>query len=174
MTDSAAIQVTFKTSAPERASYAFFFLGQNIIFMLALMFLNLFYTDVLGISAAAVGVLFLEPTARTWDAVNDPILGTIVDRCDFKDGKFIPWIKAVNILLPVMTLLLFINPSLGSEGNLVYAYVTYIVWGMVYTLCDVPIFALSTAMTDKPLERVVILTWGRIAVELRQKADSSN
>ena len=152
---------SLETSRIERTSYGLFFLGQNIIFMLALMFLNLFYTDVLGISAAAVGLLFL--IARTWDAINDPILGTIVDRCNFKGGKFLPWLKTVNVLLPLATFALFVNPNLGSTGTLIYAYVTYILWGMIYTLCDVPIFALSTAMTRNQDERVIILTWGRIA-----------
>ena len=154
----------FETRRVERASYGAFFVGQNIIYFLMLQFLNLFYTDVVGIGAAAVGILFF--VARTWDAVNDPILGSIVDRADFKGGKFLPWIKMVNIALPFMTALLFINPGWGAAGNLAYAYATYIVWGMVYTLCDVPIFALSTAMTKNPNERVVLLTWGRVAALL--------
>jgi len=154
----------FETRRGERASYGAFFVGQNIIYFLMLQFLNLFYTDVVGIGAAAVGILFF--VARTWDAVNDPILGSIVDRADFKGGKFLPWIKMVNIALPFITVLLFINPGWGAAGNLAYAYATYIVWGMVYTLCDVPIFALSTAMTKNPNERVVLLTWGRVAALL--------
>ncbi len=153
--------MNFHTSLKERASYGAFFLGQNIIYMLMLQFLNLFYTDVLGIGAAAVGILFF--IARTWDAVNDPILGSIVDRANFKGGKFLPWIKTVNIILPLSTALLFFNPDWSGTGNLAYAYATYILWGMIYTLCDVPIFALSTAMTKNTHERVVILTWGRVA-----------
>jgi GPH family glycoside/pentoside/hexuronide:cation symporter len=150
-----------ETSKTERAAYGFFFVGQNIIYLLMLQFLNLFYTDVVGISATAVGVLFL--VARTWDAINDPMLGVIIDRTNFKGGKFLPWIKAVNILLPLATIVIFINPDLSDSASLLYAYVTYIVWGMIYTLCDVPIFALSTAMAKSSEERVLILTWGRVA-----------
>jgi sugar (glycoside-pentoside-hexuronide) transporter len=153
--------MNFESSRGERASYGLFFAGQNIIYLLMLQFLALFYTDVVGIGAALVGVLFL--VARIWDAVNDPMLGSIVDRAKFKGGKFLPWIKAVNIVLPIATILIFINPHLGAAGNLAYAYVTYIIWGMVYTLCDVPIFALSTAMAKNSNERVIILTWGRVA-----------
>ena len=156
--------MNYETTRVERASYGLFFVGQNIIYLLMLQFLNLFYTDVLGINAISVGVLFL--VARSWDAINDPILGGIVDRCNFKGGKFMPWIKVVNLLLPLMTLLIFIDPNLGESGNLVYAYATYIIWGMVYTLCDVPIFALSTAMATNSNERVIILTWGRVAAIL--------
>ncbi|WP_342805090.1 glycoside-pentoside-hexuronide (GPH):cation symporter [Alteromonas sp. M12] len=150
-----------ESSRTERASYGAFFLGQNILFMLVFQFLNLYYTDVLGIGAAAVGILLL--VARTWDAVNDPILGSIVDRCDFKGGKFLPWIKGVNFILPLSTIALFFNPNWGPDGNLLYAYASYILWGMIYTLCDVPIFALSSVMTKNSHERVIILTWGRLA-----------
>ncbi len=153
--------MNFESSSSERASYGLFFAGQNIIYFLMLQFLALFYTEVVGIGAAAVGVMFL--VARIWDAVNDPILGSIVDRTKFKGGKFLPWIKAVNIILPIATILIFFNPNLGATGNLIYAYVTYIVWGMIYTLCDVPLFALSTAMAKNSNERVIILTWGRVA-----------
>ena len=154
----------FETRRVERASYGAFFFGQNVIYFLMLQFLNLFYTDVVGIAAGAVGIMFF--VARTWDAVNDPILGSIIDRADFKGGKFLPWIKMVNFALPLMTVLLFINPQWGDRGNLLYAYATYIVWGMIYTLCDVPIFALSTAMSKNSNERVILLTWGRVAALL--------
>lgn len=151
----------FLTSRAERLSYGGYFLGQNIIFMIVLQFLMIFYTDVVGIGAAAVGILF--GIARTWDAVNDPLLGILVDKANPKKGKFKPWVNAVIPLIPLVTVFLFINPRLGSTGNLIYAYVTYIIWGMVYTVSDVPIFALATVMTDKVDERTTLITYGRIA-----------
>jgi len=151
----------YVTSKKERLSYGGYFLGQNIIFMIVLQFLMLFYTDVIGISAASVGILFF--IARTWDAVNDPMLGILVDKMNPKKGKFKPWISAVILLMPIATIFLFINPNLGGSGNLAYAYVTYIIWGMVYTISDVPIFALATVMTPNNDERVTLITFGRVA-----------
>lgn len=154
-------KLNFVTSRKERLSYGGYFLGQNIIFMIVLQFLMLFYTDEVGLGAAAVGLMFF--VARTWDAINDPMLGILVDKTNPKKGKFKPWINAVIILMPIATILLFINPKLGGTGNLVYAYVSYILWGMIYTISDVPIFALATVMTDNVDERVSLITYGRIA-----------
>jgi len=154
-------KLVFRTSKIERLSYGSYFLGQNIIFMIVLQFLMMFYTDVVGIGAAAVGVMF--GIARTWDAVNDPLLGIIVDKVNPKKGKFKPWVNAVIPLMPLVTIFLFINPRFGDTGNLVYAYITYVIWGMVYTISDVPIFALVTVMTDKVYERTTLITYGRIA-----------
>lgn len=151
----------FRTSKKERFSYGSYFLGQNIIYMIVLQFLMLFYTDVVGIGAATVGILF--GVARTWDAINDPMLGMLVDKSNPKKGKFKPWINAVIPLMPLVTVFLFINPNMGAQGNLIYAYVTYIIWGMVYTISDVPIFALATVMTDQVDERTSLITYGRVA-----------
>lgn len=151
----------YKTSRGERLSYSSYFVGQNIIFMFVLQFLTIFYTDVIGLSAAAVGTLFL--VARMWDAINDPILGAIVDKVHFKKGKFKPWINGVIFLMPIATIALFFNVGNGGTTSLVYAYITYILWGMIYTISDVPIFALATVMTDNMDERVKIISGGRLA-----------
>jgi len=154
----------FLTSRPERLSYAGYFVGQNIAFMFVLSFLTLFYTDVVGLSTGAVATLFL--VARVWDAINDPILGAIVDRTTPKKGKFKPWISATIIAMPVATILVFWNIKGSGTVNLTYAYITYIIWGMIYTISDVPIFALATSMTDRVDERVTLISWGRLAAGL--------
>lgn len=151
----------FLTSRGERISYGGFFVGQNIIYMLVLSFLAQFYTDEMGLAPAAVATLFL--IARVWDAVNDPMLGALVDKCNFKSGKFKPWINAVAILMPLVTIAVFYNINGSETTNLIYAYVTYILWGMIYTVSDVPIFALATAMTDNLDERVSIISIGRLS-----------
>lgn len=151
----------FRTTKMERFSYGSYFLGQNIIYMIVLQFLMLFYTDEVGLGAASIGIMF--GVARTWDAINDPMLGILVDKSNPKKGKFKPWINAVIPLMPLATVFLFINPGLGAQGNLIYAYVTYIIWGMIYTISDVPIFALATVMTDQVDERTSLITYGRVA-----------
>lgn len=151
----------YVTSLKERMAYGGFFIGQNIIIIFVISFLTIFYTDEVGLSTSAIATLFF--IARIWDAVNDPILGGIVDRTTPRKGKFLPWIKAVSILMPIVTLLTFYKISGNGTINLVYVYISYILWGMVYTVSDVPIFALATTMTDNVNERVTIMSIGRFA-----------
>lgn len=154
------IREKFVTKRSERVAYAGYFMGQNLIYFLVYQFLMLFYTDVVGIAAGAVGTMFL--IARIFDAVNDPIMGIIVDKTNSKNGKFIPWIKLVIFLMPLVTFLLFIKVGNGGLNSLIYAYITYILWGMIYTISDVPIFALATVMTKNSNERVTLISIGRI------------
>lgn len=150
-----------RTSLKERLSYGGFFVGQNIIYILVMQYLMLFYTDYVGLSTAAIGTMFL--ITKVWDAVNDPIMGVIVDRLHPKSGKFKPWVNIAAVLLPLVTILMFIRINGSPVARLCYAYFTYILWDTMYTISDVPIFALATAMTDKVQERVKIMSIGRLA-----------
>lgn len=150
-----------RTSFKERLSYAGFFVGQNIIYILVLQYLMLYYTDEVGLSTAAVGALFLG--ARIWDAVNDPIMGLVVDKSKFKSGKFKPWINFASVALPLATILVFTSVGGSGQSKFIYASITYIIWGMIYTISDVPIFALATVMTENIDERVKIMSLGRLA-----------
>ena len=154
----------FVTNRLERLAYGGYFMGQNLIYFLVYQFLMLFYTDVVGISAGAVGTMFL--IARIFDAVNDPIMGIIVDKTNLEGGKFIPWIKLVIFLMPLTTVILFIKVGGGGINSLIYAYITYLIWGIIYTISDVPIFALATVMTHNSNERVTLISIGRIGAGL--------
>lgn len=154
----------YLTGRLERTSYGSFFLGQNILFWLVSSYLMLFYTDVVGIPAAAAGTIFL--IARVWDAVNDPIMGIIIERSKFKSGKFLPWIKISSVILPFITFALFLNPGQSVQLKIGYAFCTYIIWGMVYTMTDAPISALATVITDNIDERVKIISLGRIGANI--------
>jgi len=155
---------SFLTSRKERTSYGAWFVGQNIIYFMVLSYLAIFLTDEVGLVEGAVATLFL--VARIWDAINDPMLGALVDKTKPKKGKFKPWINVVSVAMPIATIFVFWNFH-GSDGfNTTYAYISYIVWGMLYTISDVPIFALATTMTDVPEERVSIMSIGRLAAGL--------
>lgn len=150
------------TSLGERIAYGGYFGGQNFILLIILNFLMLFYTDVVGIAAGVVTLIFL--IARIWDAVNDPIMGIIIDKVSFKNGeKFKPWLTAGVFLLPLVTIFLFMHPASTMAGKITWAFITYILWGMIYTISDIPIFALATVMTDDQDERVRIISIGRLA-----------
>ena len=133
-----------------------FSFGQTISLAYVLALLSIFYTDEMGISATMVGTIYL--VARIWDAVNDPLMGFLVDRVNLKRGKFIPWLRLTAWLLPIITVLLFFNPALSLKWKTVYAFITYILWGMIYTITDVPSFAVPTVITNVESERTSVMS----------------
>ncbi len=153
-----------QTTKMERLSYTGFFIGQNIIYTLPFQFLTYFYTEYVGLNLADTAVLLL--LAKVWDAINDPIMGAIVDKCNFKKGKFLPWLKVVTYVLPLSLLLMFINIDGPYILKLVYAYATYLVFDMVYTVSDSPLFSLSTVMSSLPYERDKLMAYGRMAASI--------
>lgn len=147
---------TFRTSGIERWGFALFMAGQAIINTFMGSFFQVFLTDI-GITAAMVGILFL--VARIWDAVNDPIFGAIVDRTSLGSGKFLPWLRAANVMLPLVVVLLFAIPNSLSVGmKFFWAFVAYLLYDVAYTMCDVPIFAMTSAVTDQVHERINIMS----------------
>lgn len=154
----------YRTSRFERLSYGGFFLGQNIIYAIQFQFLTYFYVEYVGLTLGHTTVMLL--IAKLWDAFNDPIMGAIVDKCNFKGGKYLPWLKFVTYFIPLTLFFVFININAAYNVKLIYAYVSYIVWGMVYTVSDAPLFSLSTVMTDDIYERDKLISYGRLAAAI--------
>lgn len=113
-------------------------------------YLSLFYTDVFGLGTGAVALLML--IAKIWDGVNDPMMGTLMERTHTRFGRFRPYIFVGAIFLVIFTILTFTVPGFGSTGKLVWAYITYIGLGMSYTMTNVPYLALPVVMTKDPKE----------------------
>ncbi len=148
--------VSFK----EKISFSLAGLGQNLIYNFSSAYIIIFYTDFLKLLPAAVGTLML--IARLWDAINDPLMGSLVDKTKTRFGKLRPYLLAVPIPLATFTILTFINVDMSYSMRLLYAYVTYISWGMIYTVSDVPYWGLSAAMTTDPKQRLSIISLARI------------
>lgn len=108
-------------------------------------YLAVFYTDVFGLEAGAVSILFL--VAKIWDGCNDPMMGELMEHTHTKWGRFRPYIVIGAPLLVVFTILTFTVPNFGDVGKLVYAYITYIGLGMIYTVTNVPYQGLPAVMT---------------------------
>ena len=141
----------FQTKPIERFSYTLYFFGQLFFFMLISNFLQLYMTDS-GISAMVVGGIFI--VAKAWDAVNDPLFGVIIDKAKLKSGKYIPWVRISSFLIPAATILLFSIPAnVSPQIKAIWVTVAYMLWDTSYTICDAPIFALATSMTDHLKER---------------------
>ncbi len=128
----------------------------NLAFSLSTSFLLYYYTDVAGISAAAVGTMFL--VVRLWDAVADLIAGRLVDRTMTRWGKFRPFIIFGAVPLLFMSFLVFHVPSSFDQGmKLIYAYATYAVLGLIYSLVNIPYGSLASAITQSVHERAKLV-----------------
>ncbi|MFI3229830.1 MAG: glycoside-pentoside-hexuronide (GPH):cation symporter [Bacillota bacterium] len=139
-------------SLQERTSYALGDVGCSLIFSL-IAYLNVFYTDVVGLSATAVTVLFL--VARLWDAVNDPLWGRLIDGMKpSKRGKYRKWLIYISPFTVMATLLLFAKfDSFTQTEATIYAACTYILWGMLYTGISIPYGSMASVMTSNNQER---------------------
>ena len=145
--------------------------GCNFSWMFVGNFLMIFYTDVFGLGVGAVAMLML--IAKVWDGINDPMMGTIMERTHTRWGRFRPYIFAGAPLLVVFTILTFTVPGFGGPAKLIYAYVTYIGLGMAYTMTNVPYTALPAVMTHDPKEvnrlnaaQMMGMTIGQIVLNL--------
>lgn len=135
--------------------------ANGLTFGMSAGFLLAFYTDALGISAAAAGTLFL--VARIWDAINDPMMGAVTDKLfrkrvlknkDKKVDKFKPFLLKGSWPVILAAILMFFAPDgLSGTQKMVWAYATYIAWGMAYTFVNIPYGSLAAVMTQDPVER---------------------
>ncbi len=113
-----------KLTLKEKISYGYGDLASNFVWGMATSYLLFFYTDIFGISAAAVGTLFL--ITRIWDAVNDPLMGILVDRTRTKHGKARPYLLYLAVPFGIISVLTFITPNFSDTGKLIYAYVRHL------------------------------------------------
>lgn len=144
-----------------RVSFAVSGFGQNLIYGLVSSYILFFYTNVFLLGAGPTAALMIA--ARIWDAFNDPIMGTVVDRTRTKWGKMRPYLLFITIPLIISTALLFLVPrGWPQSAKIAYAFVTYIMWGMIYTVCDVPFWGLASTMTPNPEERIKFISQSRL------------
>ncbi len=148
---------TQKLSIREKVGYSLGDSAANFIFQTVIMFLMFFYTDVFGISAAVAGTLFL--ITRIWDAVNDPMMGAIADRTNTRWGKFRPWVLWTAIPFGIIGVLTFTTPNLSTAGKIIYAFITYNLLMMVYTVNNIPYSALTGVLTGDSIERTGLASY---------------
>ena len=143
----------------DKFGYLFGDFGNDFFFVLASAYLMVFYTDVFGISAAMVGTLFL--IARLWDAVADVTWGRFIDtRKATKNGKFKPWIFRMSFPLVISGVLMFVTiPGMSDGFYLAYAFITYILWGTLYSTVNIPYGSMASVITADPVERTTLSTW---------------
>ncbi|KHL91975.1 sugar transporter, partial [Paenibacillus sp. IHB B 3415] len=143
-------------------------LGNDFFFMLVGSYLMVYYTDIFGISPVAVGLLFM--IARLWDALADVTWGRFIDtRKHGKHGKFRPWIFRMSFPLVLSGVLMFVHiPGMSHGFYLAYAYVTYILWGTLYSTVNIPYGSMASVITSNPIERTTLSTFRTLGATVAQ------
>lgn len=131
-------------------------LGFNLYWTTIASFLAAFYTDVFGISAAAAGTMLF--VTKIVDAFTDPVIGGIADRTSTRFGKFRPYLLFAGIPMGAAAVLTFTTPDLAQGGKLIWAYATYTVMMIMYTVLNIPYSALSGVMTARSQERTTLIS----------------
>jgi sugar (glycoside-pentoside-hexuronide) transporter len=134
-------------------------LGQGMVYGIMSSYISDFYLNVLKLTP--IFVLLLMLLARIWDAINDPIMGFIVDHSNPKHGKMKTYLLYTPIPVAILTFFLFFAPNLTDSQKMIYAAVTYVAWGMIYTSSDVPFWSLPNALTPNADERGSIISKAR-------------
>ena len=155
-----------KLSLREKIGYSVGDTASNLYFQIVMSFIPIFYTDVFGLPAAALSVMFL--VTRLWDAINDPIMGMIADRTNTRWGKYRPYMLWVGLPFTVVSILTFITPDFQDTGKLIYAYLTYTIMMMFYTAINVPYSALMGVMTSSNVERTKLSSYRFVAAFIGQ------
>lgn len=142
----------------EKFSYSIGAMGGDMSYGMTNQFFSIYLTDIMKVKPLFLSIMFVA--ARLWDGINDPMMGTIVQNTKTRMGRFRPWILIGSVVNSIVLILMFINPGLapGSTGVYVYAAVTYIMWGMSYTMYDIPFWSFIPAITSEPKERNSVST----------------
>ena len=144
----------------EMASYGIGAVGKDMVYMFCASYILYYYQDILGVSAIAMGIILLA--ARVYDAFNDPIMGVVVAKTRTRWGKFRPWLFIGTLLNAVVLFLMFsAPPTLDGGGLVAYAAVTYVLWGVTYTMMDIPYWSMIPAFTEGGKERENMSTMAR-------------
>lgn len=129
----------------EMASYGIGAVGKDMVYMFCASYILYYYQDILGVSAIAMGIILLA--ARVFDAFNDPIMGVVVAKTRTRCGKFRPWLFIGTLLNAVVLFLMFsAPPTLDGGGLVAYAAVTYVLWGVTYTMLVTQLVAFPFAI----------------------------
>lgn len=133
-------------SLKEKASYGAGAVGKDLVYSLVAGFLMYYYNTVLGISATFIGVLFMA--ARLFDAFNDPIMGIVIDKTKTRLGKFRPWLIVGTLTNAVALYFMFSIPETFQGKNLlIVASIMYFIWGITYTIMDIPYWSMIPSIT---------------------------
>ena len=141
------------------AAYGLGAVGKDMVYALSASYIMYYYQDILGLSASFVG--FILMIARVFDAANDPFMGVVVAKTNTKWGKFRPWLFTGTILNAFVLYALFAVPAISGKALMIYFAVMYILWGVTYTMMDIPFWSMIPAVTSTTKDRENLSVVGR-------------
>ena len=141
------------------AAYGLGAVGKDMVYALSASYIMYYYQDILGLSATFVG--FILMIARVFDAANDPFMGVVVAKTNSRWGKFRPWIFTGTILNAFVLYALFAAPAVSGKALMIYFAVMYILWGVTYTMMDIPFWSMIPAVTSTIKDRENLSVVGR-------------
>ena len=148
-----------KFGKKEMTAFGFGAIGKDMVYALSASFVMYYYQDILGISAAFVGTILM--IARVFDAVNDPFMGVVVAKTNTKWGRFRPWVLLGTVLNAIVLVYMFNVPELAGSSLKTYFSIIYILWGVTYTMMDIPYWSMIPAVTDNAKDRENMSVIGR-------------
>ncbi|MBQ1805773.1 MAG: MFS transporter, partial [Oscillospiraceae bacterium] len=150
----------YALSGRSKLSYALGAVGKDMVYMLSASYVLYYFQDLLGVNALAMGAILL--VARVFDAFNDPIMGVIVAKTKTRWSKFRPWLLIGTVTNALILFLMFAAPpALKGSGLVAYAAIFYILWGVTYTMMDIPYWSMIPAFTQGGKERENLTTLAR-------------
>ena len=141
------------------AAYGLGAVGKDMVYALSASYIMYYYQDILGLSATFVG--FILMIARVFDAANDPFMGVVVAKTNSRWGKFRPWLFTGTILNAFVLYALFAAPAVSGKALMTYFAVMYILWGVTYTMMDIPFWSMIPAVTSTTKDRENLSVVGR-------------
>ena len=148
-----------KLTRSQTAAFGIGAVGKDMVYALSASFVMYYYQDILGLSATFVGLILM--IARVFDALNDPFMGILVAKTKTRWGRFRPWLISGTVLNAVVLYAMFSAPDLEGTAMMVFFAVVYILWGMTYTMMDIPYWSMIPAVTDTPQDRENLSVVGR-------------
>lgn len=162
------MEETASKKVPGKVKYTFAFgaLGKDLIYGMMATFAMIYFTDVLKVSPGFVGIVFF--VAKLWDAFNDLFMGMIVDNTKSRWGKFIPWLVIGTLINAVVFVALYTDFHLSGKALCIFVAAIYVLWGMTYTIMDIPYWSIIPNLTSDPHEREVVSVLPRIFASIGQ------
>lgn len=149
-----------KLSVRQKLSYGIGAVGKDMVYALVSGFILYYYNTILGISGTFTGIMMMA--ARIFDAFNDPLMGVVVEKTNTRFGKFRPWMFTGTLTNALILYAMFAMPrSLSGTSMLLYASVAYILWGVTYTIMDIPFWSMIPAVTSTGKDRENLSVIGR-------------
>ena len=149
-----------KLGFKEKFAYGIGAVGKDMVYMLSASYILYYYQDIMGVPAWIMGVILM--IARIFDAFNDPFMGVLVAKTKTKWGKFRPWLFIGTLTNAIVLFFMFsAPPSLGAKGLVAYAAIFYILWGVTYTMMDIPYWSMVPAFTEGGKDRENMSALGR-------------